>query len=492
MYTNETLFESFHWYYPADGSFWNFIASQATHLKDLGITLVWLPPAVKTSEGPNGVGYSTYDLYDLGEFDQKGAVRTKYGTKEEYINAVNTLKQNQLKVISDVVLNHRLGADEKEKIVVYDPDPEDRNKILGEPHEQEVWTKFTFPGRQGKYSAYIWDFNSFTGVDDEKDPKKFYLIRHEHTEGWDEVLGKEHGNFDYLLGADVEFRNPAVREELKKWIEWFYHTAPFDAVRLDAVKHMNIGFINELMEHLKSVAQKDMMVIAELWTKWEEIKEYMELTNYKFQIFDAPLHYNFEKASKEEAKYDLRCLLNETLMQQHSELCISLVDNHDTQPLQTLESSVKEWFQPLAHAFILLRREGIPCIFYPHLFGCQYSGKGKNGEECQIHIKPVPKLSEMLQARKDRAYGEQRDYFDHPRVIGWTREGVDERPDSACAVLLSNDQEGYKDMEVGKRSAGKIFIDLLGNRQEEIRIDDNGWARFTVNGRSVSVWGVKV
>ena len=34
------------------------------------------------------VGYGVYDMYDLGEFNQKGTVRTKYGTKEEYLEAV--------------------------------------------------------------------------------------------------------------------------------------------------------------------------------------------------------------------------------------------------------------------------------------------------------------------------------------------------------------------------------------------------------------------
>ena len=38
--------------------------------------------------GAKDAGYSTYDLFDLGEFDQKGSVRTKYGTKEEYLSAV--------------------------------------------------------------------------------------------------------------------------------------------------------------------------------------------------------------------------------------------------------------------------------------------------------------------------------------------------------------------------------------------------------------------
>ena len=54
-----------------------------------GVTALWLPPAAKAQDGPNDVGYG---VYDLGEFDQKGPVRTKYGTKAEYLAAIAALR----------------------------------------------------------------------------------------------------------------------------------------------------------------------------------------------------------------------------------------------------------------------------------------------------------------------------------------------------------------------------------------------------------------
>lgn len=35
------------------------------------------------------------------------------------------------------------------------------------------------------------------------------------------MLDDENGNFDYLMGNDIEFRNPYVREELKSWGKWY-------------------------------------------------------------------------------------------------------------------------------------------------------------------------------------------------------------------------------------------------------------------------------
>jgi alpha-amylase len=109
------IFQFFHWYYPK-GMLWKEVASQASHLEWLGISDVWLPPPYKSSAGSNGVGYDVYDLFDLGEFDQKGSVKTKYGTKKQFINAIKALHKHSLGVMGDIVLNHKNGADEMEKV----------------------------------------------------------------------------------------------------------------------------------------------------------------------------------------------------------------------------------------------------------------------------------------------------------------------------------------------------------------------------------------
>ena len=113
---NKTMMQYFEWYLPSDFGLWKKILEESKNISDIGITSVWLPPAYKASDGINGVGYAVYDLYDLGEFDQKGAIRTKYGTKEEYLNAIKSLQENGVKVFADIVLNHRLGADGTEEV----------------------------------------------------------------------------------------------------------------------------------------------------------------------------------------------------------------------------------------------------------------------------------------------------------------------------------------------------------------------------------------
>lgn len=105
---NPTLLQYFHWYYPDGGKLWPELAERADELNDIGINMVWLPPACKGASGGYSVGYDTYDLFDLGEFDQKGTVATKYGDKRQLLAAIDALKKNNIAVLLDVVVNHKM------------------------------------------------------------------------------------------------------------------------------------------------------------------------------------------------------------------------------------------------------------------------------------------------------------------------------------------------------------------------------------------------
>ncbi|MGZ5221335.1 MAG: alpha-amylase domain-containing protein, partial [Chitinophagaceae bacterium] len=105
-----------------------------------------------------------------------------------------------------------------------------------------------------------------------------------------------------------------------------------------------------------------------------------------------------------------------------------------------------------------------------------------------IELNSVHNLELMLKTRKEIAYGMQRDYFDHPNTIGWTREGTDDRQNSGCAVLLTNGTAGNKVMEVGKKHAGKLFVDITGCHPDKVVINEEGWGDFNVADRTVSIW----
>ncbi|WP_131538167.1 alpha-amylase [Pedobacter nototheniae] len=492
---NQTIIQYFHWYYNEEQNLWVKVANDAKHLKEIGITSVWLPPAYKASTGGYSVGYDVYDLFDLGEFDQKGSINTKYGAKDEYTKAIESLHDQDISVLADVVFNHKAGGDELEKIQVRTVNEEDRNEFTSDVFEIEAWTKFTFPARKGKYSEFIWDHQCFSGVDWAEDLKQtaIYSIQNHAGESFEEVPSTEFGNYDYLMFNDIDYRNQAVVEELKYWGEWLVENTKVDGFRLDAVKHINPQFINEWIDHLNQKFNRNFFIVAENWDviSTEGMVEYIDVTQGRAQLFDSLLHHNFYLASLDGNNFDMRTIFDNTLVQLHPELAVTFVDNHDSQPLQALESYVEFWFRPIAYAIILLRIQGIPCLFFPDLYGGIYDDKNPEGEDTHIELAILPELENMSKIRSALAYGEQRDYFDHGNCVGWTREGDDEHENSGLAVVLSTGEEGFKEMEVGEKFAGKTFIDALGYREQEVIIGENGWAEFHCNPGSVSVWVLK-
>ena len=91
------------------------------------------------------VGYDIYDIYDLGEFNQKGGVRTKYGTKEELLELAKTAKGHDVVLYVDTVLNHKFGADERERFKVKVVDNDDRTKNISDLYDIEVGTFYPIP-----------------------------------------------------------------------------------------------------------------------------------------------------------------------------------------------------------------------------------------------------------------------------------------------------------------------------------------------------------
>src|SRR5262249_26037841 len=173
---------------------------------------------------------------------------------------------------------------------------------------------------------------------------------------------------------------------LTRWSQWYLDVTGVDGIRLDAIKHVSSWFfspwIDELVTYRKS---KPLFVVGEYWSgDIAGLQWYIGATQGKMSVFDVPLHYNFNQASRMGSNYDMRKLLDGTLMQTRPTQAVTFVEDHDSQPLQALESVVESWFKPLAYAVILLRQEGYPCVFHADYFGAEYQGKGHDGNTYKI------------------------------------------------------------------------------------------------------------
>ncbi len=474
---NGVMFQAFEWYLNCKSNHWNFLGKMAEELANLGITAIWLPPAYKGIGGKDEVGYGVYDMYDLGEFDQKGSVATKYGTKDEYLESIIKLKQAGINVYADIVLNHKMGADSLQTIKAKKCRWDDHNIEMGDEEVVEVWTKFTFPGRNDKYSDFKYNWTHFSGIDYNSRTKETALYKLK-DKTWQMDVDKEFGNFDYLMGADLDFNNKEVVDECKKWGKWYVDLTNVDGLRLDAVKHIDANFMKEWVQYLREETNKELFSVGEYWSSNIcDIENYLRETDYTISLFDVPLHYNFYRASHSDGEFNMAEILDNTLVKNNPELAVTFVDNHDTQPGQALESWIPEWFKEIAYSIILLRKEGYPCVFYGDFYGIKHD-----------NIKKMKNIDVLLELRKDKAYGIQHDYFDDCNIVGFTREGDEEHLKSGLAVVMSDKFDGQKAMFVGEKFAGKSFIDSLNNREDIVVIDENGYGDFPVNGGSASVW----
>ena len=251
--SNGILMQYFHWYTSNDGSHWKKVAQEAAQLAEDGVTALWLPPAYKAASGINDVGYGVYDMYDLGEFDQKGSIRTKYGNKDEYLAAIEAAHQHGIHIYADVVFNHRGGADDTEFIKAVRVNYDNRNFSYGGDVWIEAGTDFRFRGRGNKYSEFRWNYNHFDGVDWAENLKENsifkFIGRGTDCEGME---SDENGNYDYLMFSDIDMSHPEVRTELARWGRWIVEFTGIDGFRLDAIKHIQYSFFWEWLSYMRN------------------------------------------------------------------------------------------------------------------------------------------------------------------------------------------------------------------------------------------------
>ncbi|RWZ60392.1 alpha-amylase [Halobacillus fulvus] len=483
MERNHTMIQFFEWHTSPDDQLWRKLKETAEELKESGIDAVWIPPVTK-GQSIFDNGYGVYDLYDLGEFDQKGTVRTKYGTKEELHEAIEACHEHDIRVFVDVVMNHKAGADETERFEVVEVDGDDRLNEISEPFEIEGWTKFTFPGRGEQYSDFKWDFNHFNGTDyDDSEGREGYFKILGENKGWSEPVDDEFGNFDYLMFSNIDYNHPDVRAEMIEWGKWLSDTLGADGYRLDATKHIHQGFLQEFSQEMKK-HNKPFYMVGEYWNQdLDACAEFLDNTEYEIDLFDVQLHFNLHRISEGGEEADLSSVFEGTLVEEYPFNAVTFVDNHDSQPGESLESWVQDWFKQNAYALILLRKDGFPCLFYGDYYGI-------GGED------PIPGQREaidpLLYVRYHRAYGDQEDYFDHPSTIGWVRYGIDDLEGSGCAVVVTVGEAGSKRMYVGEERAGEEWTDYTNAIEDPVVIDEEGYGDFPVEGGGVSVWALPV
>ena len=139
---NGVLLQGFHWYIKPEEKLWKQLQEKVKSYKEMGFSAIWLPPAYKGVGGINDNGYGVYDLYDLGEFNQKGSIETKYGTKVDYLACIQAFQKAGIDVYGDIVLNHKMGADGTEIVNAKEVNRQNTNEIISGDEQSILFLLF--------------------------------------------------------------------------------------------------------------------------------------------------------------------------------------------------------------------------------------------------------------------------------------------------------------------------------------------------------------
>ena len=309
----DILLQGFNWDSHSNGSGWyNVVRWNAADIAGAGFTMVWLPPP---SDAAAPQGYLPRELYKLN---------SRYGSQAQLKSAINALHNRNVKVLADVVINHRVGSTN--------------------------WADFRNPA---------WGCWAVTRNDE-----------------WGQNGGNPCGSWDtgdnYHAARDINHRDSRVRSSLITWLNWLKDSrnAGFDGWRYDYVRGFNGSYVKTYND-----ATNPYFSVGELWDN-------LNLNNvnaHRQQIVNW-----IDQAQGRTAAFDFttKGVLQQAVNNQYWRLRISggpagvigwwpsravtFVDNHDT------GSSQNYWPFPgnkvmQGYAYILTH-PGVPSVFWDHYF----------------------------------------------------------------------------------------------------------------------------
>ena len=127
------------------------------------------------------------------------------------------------------------------------------------------------------------------------DRGKVYLLEGKQ---FDSEVALEKGNYAFLMGADLDFQNAEVREEITKWGKWYLDVTGVDGFRLDAVKHISAWFFPQWLEAMQQHAGRELFVVAEYWsTEMSALHWFLDQLQGRITLFSVPLHFHLHRAA---------------------------------------------------------------------------------------------------------------------------------------------------------------------------------------------------
>jgi glycosidase len=310
----------------------NGITEQLDYLQELGVTGLWLMPIHPAA---------TYHGYDVLDYY---AVSPDFGTMADFKNLLAKAHARNIRVLIDLVLNHTAYTH-----------PWFKAALKSDPNYREwyIWSDAD-PNTTGPWNQKVWY----------KSPNGYYFAIF-----WDRM-------------PDLNYDNPAVRDEAKKIAEFWLTDVGVDGFRLDAVRYLveedkrmadspgTHAFLAEWGEYARGL-HPEAFTVGEAWTDNGNVSKYTKTdaeldSAFNFDFADAIL-----TALSEGSTTLLNFQLKATLQFFPQSDNANFLTNHDIARVMTQLSGAEDvkLAKAKAAAVILLTAPGIPFIYYGEEIG---------------------------------------------------------------------------------------------------------------------------
>ena len=396
------------------GGDWQGVIDKLDYLDELGVTALWISPAVKNVEQDAGVG--GYHGYWTQDFQ---ATNPHFGDMAKLRELVDEAHKRGIKVILDIVTNHigqlfyydinmngrpdintqgsgycydtgsfgmnTSGVDcpagEESRLVrvtEWDPDYD--------PRRVQSYTSLGEAGPAPIRWVYMPEDNRVPPMPEVFQNPEWYNRRGRVVTPWGWNFPEQVERADFPGGLkDINTTRPDVRAALIEVFTWWVEQTNIDGFRIDTVKHVEHEFWQEfaaaLRANTKAMGKENFMMFGEIFDGNDElIGSYtkngeLDSTFYfshKFQIFDDVFKRN-QPTKKIEELYNLRAAnygtsghpggLTDAEGQPlaPTKALVNFMDNHDVGRFLWRYNDLEGLKAAL---FYLLTMDGIPCIYY--------------------------------------------------------------------------------------------------------------------------------
>jgi len=284
------------------------------YLKDLGVDAIWLLPIYPSPLLDDG--------YDIADYY---SIHPDYGDLEDFKTFLNAAHQRGLRVITDLVLNHT--------------------------SDQHRWFQSARQGPDDPYhDYYVWS------DDDQKyaQARIIFLDTEQSNWTWDESAQRYYWHRFYSSQPDLNFDNPAVREELLK-VAKFWLDLGVDGFRADAVPYLferegtNCENLPETHAYLKELRRfidqnypgRILLCEANQWP--QDVRQYFGDGDEFHMGFHFPLMPRIYLALRKEDISPLIWVLQQTPSIPENTQWSTFLRNHDELTLEMVSEEERQW-----------------------------------------------------------------------------------------------------------------------------------------------------